>query len=129
MASVNRVTLIGRLGKDPELQYTPSGKAVCKFSIATSKKYSDQEKTTWHNIVVWNKLGELCNQYLVKGREVYVEGEIDNRQWTDKDGNKRVSPEVIGLTVQFLGDNDKNATSRPQQAPQQETVNPNDIPF
>lgn len=106
--SVNKVILIGRLGNNPEIRYTPSGAAVANFNIATSESWNDkggqkQERTEWHRIVVWNKLAELCNQYLTKGRQVYIEGRLQTRQWDDKDGNKRYTTEVIANTVQFLG--------------------------
>jgi single-strand DNA-binding protein len=107
--SVNKVIILGRLGQDPELRYTPSGASVCQFSLATSESWNDkstgqkQEKTEWHRIVVWGKLAELCNQYLSKGRQAYVEGKIQTRSWDDKDGNKRYSTEILANTVQFIG--------------------------
>jgi single-strand DNA-binding protein len=108
MASVNKVILIGNLGKDPEFKFTPGGQAVATFSIATTERYADksgqrQEKTEWHNIVVWGKLAELANQYLKKGRSVYIEGRITTRSWDDKDGNKRYKTEIVGNSIQFLG--------------------------
>ncbi len=118
--SVNKVTLIGRLGTDPELRYTPSGAAVCNFSLATSENWTDKasgqrtEKTEWHRIVVWGKQAELCNQYLSKGRQVYMEGKLQTRQWEDKDGNKRYTTEVTCNQVQFLGSN-PNANSNNSQ--------------
>ncbi len=106
--SVNKVILLGRLGQDPELKYTPSGSGVCNFSVATSESWTDksgqkQEKTEWHRIVVWGKLAELCNQYLAKGRQVFVEGKLQTRSWDDKDGNKRYTTEINAATVQFIG--------------------------
>lgn len=106
--SVNKAILIGRLGKDPELNYTAGGKAVAKFSLATSERWTGQdgqknESTTWHNIVAWGKQAELCKEYLAKGREVYIEGRIDNRSYDDKEGNKKYISEVIVQTIQFLG--------------------------
>lgn len=105
--SVNKVILIGRLGKDVDLKYTPSQIAVANFSIATSEKYekkdgSKEEKTEWHNIVVWGKLAELCNQYIRKGSEVYIEGSIQTRSY-EKENQKRYITEVVARTVQFLG--------------------------
>lgn len=105
--SINKVILIGRLGKDPETRYTPTGTAVCNFSIATSENWTDkngnkQERTEWHKIVVWGKLGELCSQYLAKGRQAYVEGKIQTRSWDDKDGVKRYITEIIAEKVRFL---------------------------
>jgi len=106
--SVNKVILVGRLGQDPELKYTPSGSAVCNFSLATSESWNDksgqkQERTEWHRVVVWSKLAELCNQYLAKGRQAYVEGRLQTRSWDDKTGNKRYTTEVLASTIQFLG--------------------------
>ena len=107
--SLNKAMLIGRLGKDPELTYTNTGTAKCKFSMATSEKYKDQqgqqqERTQWHNIVVWGKLAEICGKYLAKGRQAYVEGRIENRSWDDRAGNKRYITEVVAKEVTFLGD-------------------------
>lgn len=106
--SVNKVILLGRLGQDPELKYTPSGAAVCNFSLATTESWNDksgqkQERTEWHRIVVWGKLAELCNQYLAKGRQAFVEGRLQTRSWDDKDGNKRYTTEINATTVQFIG--------------------------
>jgi single-strand DNA-binding protein len=106
--SVNKVLLIGNLGKDPEVRFTGSGQAVARFPVATSEVWNDkegqrQERTEWHNVVVWGKQGETCGQYLQKGRQVYVEGSIRTRQYDDKDGNKRYITEVVAQRVQFLG--------------------------
>jgi single-strand DNA-binding protein len=106
--SVNKVILVGNLGKDPEVRFTGSGKAVCKFPLATSEVWNDaegrkQERTEWHNIVVWGKQGENCGQYLSKGRQVYVEGAIRSHSYDDKDGNKRYMTEIIAQQVRFLG--------------------------
>lgn len=108
MASVNKVILVGNLGKDPEVRYTPSGQAVAKFSVATTDNWTDQggqrqEKTEWHNVVVWGKQAETCGQYLAKGRQVYLEGSIRSRSYDDRDGNKRYITEVVAQRVQFLG--------------------------
>ncbi len=106
--SVNKVILIGRLGKDPELKYTPSGAAVAKFSIATDEVFKDrageqQRRTEWHNIVAWNKLAEICGEYLTKGKQVYIEGSIRSRQWEDQSGNKRTAYEIVARTMTMLG--------------------------
>ncbi|MBY0517896.1 MAG: single-stranded DNA-binding protein [Bacteriovoracaceae bacterium] len=106
--SVNKVILLGRLGQDPELKYTPGGAPVCNFSLATTEAWTDkagakQEKTEWHRVVVWGKLAELCNQYLSKGRQAFVEGRLQTRSWDDKDGNKRYMTEINAATVQFIG--------------------------
>jgi single-strand DNA-binding protein len=108
MASVNKVILVGNLGKDPEVRFTPSGRAVAKFSIATTESWMDQEsgrqeRTEWHNIVVWGKQAESCGQYLAKGRQVFIEGAIRSRSYDDKEGNKRYITEIIAQRVQFLG--------------------------
>jgi len=108
MASVNKVILIGNLGSDPEVKYTPSGTAVANFNVATneswvSKDGKKEEKTEWHKIVVWSKLAELCGEYLAKGRPVYLEGRLQTRDWNDKDGNKRYTTEIVAQTIQFLG--------------------------
>ncbi len=108
MASVNRVILVGNLGRDPELRYIPSGQAVANFTLATNDRWRDkegnnQERTEWHRIVVWGKSAENCAQYLQKGRSVYIEGRLQTREWEDKDGNKRQTTETIAQTVQFLG--------------------------
>jgi single-strand DNA-binding protein len=106
--SVNKVILVGNLGKDPEVRFTNSGSAVARLSIATSDVWNDrdgnrQERTEWHNVVVWGKQGEHCGQYLAKGRQVYVEGSIRTRSYDDKSGNKRYVTEVVAQRVQFLG--------------------------
>jgi single-strand DNA-binding protein len=107
--TVNRVILVGRLGKDPELKYTPSGTPVAKFSLATDESSKDrntgelQSRTEWHNIVAWNKLAEICGEYLTKGKLVYIEGSIRSRQWQDQSGNKRTSYEIIARNMQMLG--------------------------
>ena len=108
MASVNRVILIGNLGRDPELRYTQTGQAVTNFSIATNEKWKDkegqpQERTEWHRIIVWGKPAENCAQYLQKGRSVYIEGRLQTRDWEDREGNKRQTTEIVAQTVQFLG--------------------------
>jgi single-strand DNA-binding protein len=106
--SVNKVILIGNLGKDPEVRFTQTGSAVANFSIATSEQWNDrdgkrQERTEWHNIVVWGKQGELCGQYLSKGRQVYVEGSIRTRSYDDKTGTKRYVTEIVAQRIRFLG--------------------------
>jgi len=108
MAGVNKVILIGNLGRDPELRYTQNGQAVANFTLATTENWTDkggekQERTEWHRIVAWGRTGELCAQYLSKGRTVYIEGRIQTREWEDKDGNKRQTTEINANTVQFLG--------------------------
>ena len=107
--SVNKVIIIGRLGQNPEVKHTPGGAAVANFSLATNERWTDkssgqkQERTEWHKIVVWGKTAELCAQYLTKGREVYLEGRLQTRQWQDKDGQTRYTTEVNADHVVFLG--------------------------
>jgi single-strand DNA-binding protein len=106
--SVNKVILVGNVGKDPELRYTPSGTAVCTFSLATSERFKNkqgeqQERTEWHNIVVWAGLAEVCGKYLAKGKQIYLEGRIQNRSYDDRDGNKRYITEIIASEMQMLG--------------------------
>jgi single-strand DNA-binding protein len=105
---VNKVILIGNLGADPEVRFTPGGQAVANFRIATNESWTDknqqkQERTEWHRIVVWGKLAELCGEYLKKGRQAYVEGRLQTREWNDKEGKKNYTTEVVAQTVQFLG--------------------------
>ena len=108
MASVNKVILIGNLGRDPELRYTQGGQAVANFTLATNERFSNregekQERTEWHRIVAWARTAELCAQYLAKGRTVYIEGRLQTREWEDKEGQKRRTTEIVANTVQFLG--------------------------
>lgn len=107
MASVNKVILIGNLGADPELKYTPSNTAVCNLRLATNEVFKDksgqkQERTEWHRVTVWGNQAEACGEYLAKGRSVYVEGRLQTRSW-EKDGEKRFSTEIVADRVQFLG--------------------------
>jgi single-strand DNA-binding protein len=106
--SVNKAILIGNLGKDPEVRFTSTGRAVGRFPIATSEVWTDaegnrQERTEWHNIVVWGKQAETCGQYLAKGRQVFVEGSIRTRSYDDKSGNKRYVTEIVAQRIRFLG--------------------------
>ena len=109
MAGINKVILIGNLGRDPELRYTQNGQPVANFSLATSEQWTDKnsgekvEKTEWHRIVVWGRSAEHCSKYLSKGRTVYIEGRLQTRDWEDKEGQKRSTTEINAQTVQFLG--------------------------
>lgn len=108
MAGVNKVILVGNLGGDPELRYAPSGMAIANFSLATTETWKDksgakQEKTEWHKIVAFNKLAEICGEYLNKGKQVYIEGRIQTRAWEGKDGNKRYTTEIVASSMQMLG--------------------------
>ena len=133
--SLNKATLIGNLGKDPEVSYTASGVAVAKFSIATNERWKDaegnvQERTEWHNIVAWRKLAEICGQYLKKGSKVYLEGKLQTRSWDDKNtGVKRYSTELIADDMIMLdgkpsGTNDSHPVAEEQSAPEKD-----DLPF
>ena len=104
--SVNKVILVGNLGKDPELRYTASGAAVVTFSLATTDRFKDKDgnqKTEWHNIIAWRQLAEICGKYLHKGKQVYIEGRIQYRTYDDRDGNKRYITEVVADQMQMLG--------------------------
>jgi len=108
MLGINKVILIGNLGKDPDLRHTANGSSVASFPLATSERWNDksgakQEHTEWHNIVAWGKLADIAHQYLKKGKSVYIEGKITNRSWNDKEGNKRYRTEIVANQLQFLG--------------------------
>lgn len=133
MSSVNKVILIGRLGKDPDIRRTSSGTPVASFSLATSERYNDrngqkQEKTEWHNIVVWNKLADLAGQYIKKGSFVYIEGKLQTRSWDDKNGNKRYTTEIIGNVLQFL-DSKSNDNEDKNYNPEPQPIVEDDLPF
>ena len=111
MASVNKVIIIGNLGRDPEMRMTQGGTAVCQLNIATTRVYTNRsndkvEETEWHRVVVWGKQAESCSQYLSKGRQVYIEGRLQTRNYDDKDGVKKYITEVVADVVQFLGSRD-----------------------
>jgi single-strand DNA-binding protein len=139
MAGVNKVILIGRLGKDPEIRYTTGGAAVANFSIATSREWKDkntgekQESTEWHRIVAWERLGEICGEYLHKGSQVYVEGRLQTRSWQDQDGNKRWTTEIIAQALQMLDSGAKGgeAQASGQRVTTEEPIDvpEDDIPF
>jgi len=144
MKSVNKVILIGRLGRDPELKYTGTGTPFCRFSMATDDSWTDkasgerQERTEWHNIVVWDKLAEICNEYLRKGRLVYIEGSLQTREWDDQDGNKRKTTEIRARDMVLLGSPQGSAEggtpksrSTPAAAGTSDTggITDDDIPF
>lgn len=108
MASFNKIIIVGYLGRDPEMRYTPQGTAVCNFSVATTEKRKDkagdsQEVTTWFRVTVWGKQAEFVNEYLTKGRQVYIEGRLRQDEYTDRDGNKRQTLEVTATEIQALG--------------------------
>lgn len=107
---INKAILVGNLGADPEIRYTPNGMAVANFRIATSETFTKdgqkETKTEWHRIVAFGKLAEICGEYLSKGKQVYIEGKIQTRQWDDKDGNKKYTTEILANTMQMLGGRD-----------------------
>jgi single-strand DNA-binding protein len=139
--SVNKVILVGRLGKDPEVKYTQGGTAMARFSLATDEVWKDQsgekqQKTEWHNIVAWNKLAEICGQYLAKGRLVYIEGRLQTRNWEDKDGNKRTTTEIRADNMVMLGGKPEEgrqeraaAAASPLEAHGDTEITDSDIPF
>ena len=135
--SFNKAIIMGRLGKDPELKHTPNGNPVCNFSMATSESWKDksgqkQEKTNWHNIVIWGMLAERCAEYLKKGSQCLVEGQIETRSWEDKDGNKKYMTEINGKSVQFLDSKTTAGETKKQDEQtksEQKTFTADDIPF
>jgi single-strand DNA-binding protein len=120
MGSVNKVFLIGNLGRDAELRYTPGGAAVATISIATTEVWNDkagqrQEKTEWHRVVLWGKSAESLTEYLTKGKQIYVEGRLQTRQWDDKDGNKRYTTEIRADRVTLLSGGPRNQAPHPAE--------------
>jgi len=121
MSNLNKVEIIGNVGKEPEMRFTPSGKPVTSFSVAVNSKFGESESTEWFSIVAWNKLAETCNQYLSKGQQVFVEGRLQTRTWEDNDGQKHYKTEVIANKVLFLGQRKQEETT-PE-------IEPEDLPF
>lgn len=126
--SINKAILLGHLGKDPETRFTQAGKPVCTFSVATNEKGRGNEKVTWHRIVAWGKLAEICQEHLVKGMQIYVEGRISYQKWTARDGSTREGTEIVAQEMRMLGGD------RSRQEPQDEyqpPLHPEDdqIPF
>jgi single-strand DNA-binding protein len=116
MSSFNKITIVGYLGRDPELRYTPQGTAVCNTSVATTERRKNvagdyEDHTTWFRVTFWNRQAELANEYLAKGRQVYIEGRLRQEEYTDREGNRRVSLEVTATEMQFLGRRDDSAHS------------------
>lgn len=135
---LNKVMLIGNLGADPEMRYTPNGAAVTEFGVASNRRYtgSDGEQvdeTEWFNVVTWSRLAETCAQYLTKGRQVYVEGRLNTRSWDGECGKKHYRAEVVAFTVQFLGGRDGASPPAepglPVGADAEGDVDPDDLPF
>ena len=144
--SVNKVILVGRLGRDPESRFTASGQAVCNFSLATDRSYKDrngqtQKQTEWHKIVVWGKLAEICQKFLKKGSQIFVEGRIQSRQWEDQQGQKRTAFEIVANEMRMLGSRgeagaapthapeEAEAQAAPEDAGAATEVSDEDIPF
>mgnify|MGYP000928415663 CR=1 FL=1 len=130
---LNKVILIGRLGRDPETRYMPNGEAVCNFSVATSEKYTDkngqrQEATEWHNVTMYRKLAEIAGQYLKQGSQVYIEGKIKSRKYTDKNGVERTAYDIIANELKMLGGNTQTPAQKPQPAQAQDDIS-DDVPF
>ncbi len=143
---INKVILIGNLGKDPEIRYTQSGAAVVNFSIATTERWKgqdgqQQEQTEWHNIVAWKRLAEICSEFLSKGSKVYIEGKLQTRKWQDKDGNDKYTTEIVARDMQMLtprgasggggsyGDNNSGGYNDFPQEPPPNTNTGDDVPF
>jgi single-strand DNA-binding protein len=133
MASVNKVILMGNLGKDPEVRFMPNGDAVCNFSIATTDNWKDkngekQERTEWHNIVMYRKLAEIAGEYLKKGRPVFIEGRLQTRKWQTKEGQDRYTTEIIAESMQMLGgrDSGSGSSSSPSNAQNPSSLQGND---
>ncbi|MDY6843077.1 MAG: single-stranded DNA-binding protein [Thermodesulfobacteriota bacterium] len=131
-SGVNKVILIGNLGADPELRYTPSGVPVANFRVATNEVWVSQdgekgERTEWHRVVAWRKLAETCGEYLSKGKQVYIEGKIRTRSWEDRDGNKRYTTEIVADSIQMLGSKDKSMED--SQLHDADFSSEDDIPF
>ena len=134
MAGVNKVILVGNLGKDPEVKYLDNGVAVANFSLATTENYKNKEgekvsQTEWHNIVLWRGLAEVAEKYLKKGANVYIEGKIKTRKWEDKDGNTRYNTEILADNMTMLGSkqDSQKATINPSQETARDTAD--DLPF
>ncbi|MFY9226121.1 MAG: single-stranded DNA-binding protein [Blastocatellia bacterium] len=120
--SFNKIIVVGNLGRDPELKYTPQGQQVCEFSVATSEKRKDnigemKEETTWFKVTFWGRQAEVASQYLSKGKQVYIEGRLRAREWTDKEGRTRTSLEIFGTDLRLLGNRNEDASASAMAAP------------
>ncbi len=134
MAGLNKVMIIGNLGRDPEMRFTANGSAVTNFTVAVSRQIGGgdgerREETEWFSVVAWNKLAETCNQYLQKGKKVYVEGRLQTRSWDGQDGQKRYRTEVIAQEVQFLDRAGAGGGGGPRDQMDDEFTDPDDLPF
>ncbi|MBU2753067.1 single-stranded DNA-binding protein [Acidithiobacillus thiooxidans] len=129
MAGVNKVIILGHLGKDPEMRYMPDGKAIANFNVATSENFKDregnkQERTEWHRVVLFGRVAEIAGEYLRKGSMAFVEGKLQTRKWTDKEGQERYTTEIVGDRLQLVGPrNDGGANSGNDRQPQQQRAN------
>lgn len=142
MAGVNKVILVGNLGKDPEVRHLENGRAVANFSLATSETYKNKQgervtNTEWHNIVLWSPIAEIAEKFLKKGNQVYIEGKLTSRSWDDQDGNKRYTTEVVGNNLTLLGtksDGESGGSSNMSQSSESEVTSipqddSDDLPF
>ncbi len=140
--AVNKVILVGNLGRDPEMRHTQTGRPVANFTLATNERWRDkdgqqQERTEWHRIVVWDRLAEICTEYLTKGKQVYIEGRLQTREWEDREGNKRYTTEIVANQMQMLGRRGEQGPGEPgpgESSPEPEAAPPgpagdDDIPF
>lgn len=128
---LNKVMIIGNLGRDPEMRYTPSGRPVTTFSVATSRSWNTSEgekrvETEWFNVVAWSNLAEICKQYLTKGQQVYIEGRLQTRHWDDAEGNKHTSVEIVASEMIILGERREAGESA---APETDSVEEDEFPF
>lgn len=136
-SSLNKVMIIGNVGRDPEMRYTPDGKAQAKFSVAVSRVWTNQEgerkeETEWFNVVAWDKLAEICGNYITKGQKVYVEGRLQTRTWEGQDGQKHKSIDLVARDVVFMSSRTKTSASDEEPAlaaPGGGEIEPNDLPF
>lgn len=134
---INKVILIGNLGADPEMRYTPQGAAVCTFNMATNETWTDtagekQERTEWHRIVAWRRLAEFCSEYLKKGSKIYVEGRLQTRSWEDQNGVKRYATEIVARDIQMLdsrGATAETSYEEPPLPPEPPAAEDDDLPF
>ena len=135
---LNKVMIVGHLGKDPEMRYTPSGRPVTTFTVAVSRTWNSADgerhsETEWFNVVVWGNLAEICKQYLVKGQQVYVEGRLQTRRWDDKEGQKHTSVEIVANEMMMLGDRHNSTSNHPQTssdaAPETDAPVEDEFPF
>lgn len=128
---LNKVMIIGHLGRDPEMRYTPSGRPVTTFSVAVSRTWNSSDgsrrsETEWFNVVAWGNLAEICNKYLTKGQQVYIEGRLQTRRWDDKEGQKRTSVEVVANEMMMLGDRRSKRDTQPETAAQDDLPQPDE---